>query len=85
VAAISDRGVLDDGMPVVFVIHYSEDESWAFLSGEAFSPDRGLLVSMGNVVRRDPSLLSIADLPPGWVATRDSADGRWLRREDPDV
>ena len=35
VAAISDASVVN-GSPILFVVHYSEDDSWAFLSGAAF-------------------------------------------------
>ena len=85
VAAVTDASVVDDGAPVLLVIHYSEDESWAFLSGGTFDVARGRLVSMGEVLRRDPTLSSIADPPPGWTATRSRVGERWARIADPEV
>jgi hypothetical protein len=38
VMAVSDASVVEDGRPVLLVIHYSEDHSWAFLSGDASHP-----------------------------------------------
>jgi hypothetical protein len=84
-AAVSDASVVDDGAPVLLVIHYSEDHSWAFLSGDAFSPDRGKLLRMDEVCRLDATLSGIADLPPGWTAERVDPQAAWVRRADPDV
>jgi hypothetical protein len=85
VAAISDRRVIREGHPILLVVHYADDESWAFLSGGELSVADGLVVGMGEVVRGDRSLLSIADLPPGWTARRERVGGIWTREEDPDV
>src|SRR4029077_3456891 len=85
VAAISDAAVVDDRAPVVVVIHYSEDHSWAFLSGRPFQIEHGKVIGMGTALRLDPSLRSVADLQPGWVATRDRIGGPWVYRADPDM
>jgi hypothetical protein len=84
VAAISDALVVG-GAPILLVVHYSEDDSWAFLSGRASLPEEGKVIGMGTALRLDPTLRSIADLPPGWVATREQVGGPWERRADPDV
>ena len=84
VAAISDASVLG-GAPVLLVIHYSDDDSWAFLSGEAFSPERGKVISMAEAVERDPTLRTVSDLPPGWTATRRDVEDHWERQADPEV
>jgi hypothetical protein len=84
VAAISDSSVLD-GAPVLLVIHYSDDDSWAFLSGEPFSPERGKVIRMAEAVERDPTLRTVADLPSGWTAIRHRVGDSWERRADPEV
>ena len=81
VAAISTRQVLSEGAPILYVAHYSDDHSWAFLDGGAFDTEDALVVGMGKVVALDSSLLDIADLPPGWVAVRDSVSQMWFRRQ----
>ena len=83
--AVSDASVVEDGAPILLVIHYSEDHSWAFLSGDAFSPDRGKLIRMDEACNLDPTLLGVSDLAPGWTAERSDASGVWTRRADPDV
>jgi hypothetical protein len=84
-AAISCRAVLFSGAPVLLVVHYSEDHSWAFLDGEDFRAEDGAVVSMERAVGTDSTLLEVADLPPGWVATREGIGGAWQRKPDPDV
>lgn len=85
VAAVTDASVVDDGAPVLLVIHYAEDEDWAFLSGGTFDMARSRLVTMGSMLRRDPTLSSIADLPPGWTAIRPDVGDPWTRTADPGV
>ena len=84
VAAVSDASVVN-GAPVLWVVHYSEDDSWAFLSGAEFDVAQGKLISMGTALKLDPTLRSIADLPPGWTASRARVGDAWVRRADPDV
>jgi hypothetical protein len=38
-----------------------------------------MIVSHAEVVSRDRSLLELADLPLGWVATRENAHSPWRR------
>jgi mannose-6-phosphate isomerase-like protein (cupin superfamily) len=66
VAAVSDAAVVDDGAPVVVVVHYSEDHSWAFLSGRGqYQTENGKVIGMGTALRLDPSLCTVADLQHG--------------------
>ncbi len=76
-AAISSRSVMSASAPVLLVVHYSDDHSWAFLEGEEFRAEEGVVVGMGNAVQRDSTLLEVADLPPGWVATRKQVGSKW--------
>lgn len=85
VAAISDAAVVVDKAPILLVVHYSEDHSWAFLSGATFDVANGKVIGMGTALRLDPSLVEVADLPPGWTATRDRVGDPWQRQMDPEV
>jgi hypothetical protein len=85
VAAVSDASVVDEAAPVLLVVHYSEDDSWGFFSGEPFAPERGKVISMAEALELDLTLQGIADLPPGWTATRQLAGGPWDRQADADV
>lgn len=85
VAAISDAAVVDDGAPILLVVHYSVDHSWAFLSGGQFDVAQGKVIGMREAIRLDPTLREIAGLAPGWTASRDRVGGAWQRQADPDV
>jgi hypothetical protein len=85
VAAIASRSVVFDGQPVLLVIHYSDDYSWAFLDGRTFRTEDACVVSMAEAVGRDHALNEIADLKPGWTATREQIGSPWQRQSDPDV
>lgn len=82
VAAITTRQVVHDGLPVLVVTHYADDHSWAFICGTTNESDDVMFISMERALSLDPSLVSIADLPPGWTATRDTVDADWVRIKD---
>ena len=42
VAAITSRQVLEDGLPILRVIHYSDDHSWAFTCGTTSETEEGV-------------------------------------------
>ena len=78
VAAVTTVGVLR-GLPILVVQHYSDDHSWAFLCGTTGKEEDGRVIGMGKALELDPALRDVADLPPGWVARRESVDGEWVR------
>jgi hypothetical protein len=78
-ACITVRQIIREGQPILLVVHDAEDGGWQFLTGGAFDVSDGLLVGLGSVVHRDPSLLELADLPLGWQASRETAVSPWQR------
>jgi hypothetical protein len=77
VEARTTVGVLEGRLPILVVRHFDHDGSWAFLCGTTCYLDDSRVISMGNALRLDPSLRSIAHLPPGWDATRETVGGEW--------
>jgi len=77
VAAITTKMVLEEGAPVLRVVHYDDDHSWAFTCGTTNNPADGLVIAMGCILERDPTLHEIADLEPGWGAWREEIGGEW--------
>ena len=51
---------------VLLVTHDLEDGTWQFLDGEHVFESDGVTVLLGEMIQYDPSLESLADLPPGW-------------------
>jgi len=85
VAAVSDDAVVHGRAPILLVVHYSDDDSWAFLSGRTLTVADRLVIGMGEALRLDATLRLVASLPPGWIATRTEVGSEWVRRPDPDV
>jgi hypothetical protein len=82
VAAITTRQVVELNYPIRQVVHYSDNNSWAFTCGTTEDEDDYRLVHMEDILILDESLRSIADLPPGWSAWRENKESTWERMED---
>ena len=79
VAALTTRQVLEEGLPILRVVHYSDDHSWAFTCGTTNETEDGRVIAMKEALKLDPTLRGIADLPPGWGATRQGIGSEWTR------
>jgi uncharacterized lipoprotein YbaY len=66
--------------PILPVVDYEEDGSWASLEGGTFLEKDATLVTLESVVRVDLSVVELADLPLGWLAERTAASAPWSRR-----
>ena len=78
VAALITKQVVEQGLPILQVIHYSDDHSWAFMCGTTSNPSDMLVVSMEQAVSFDVSLYEIATMPPGCIASRNSVEEGWV-------
>ena len=65
--------------PILRVTHDEDDGGWQFLDGGEVSTEDASLFSLRTMTRIDPSVLELADLPPGWVAERASPGEPWQR------
>jgi len=82
VAAITTKCVLEGGLPILTVVHYSDDHSWAFLCGTANEEQDARVIAMSEALEMDPTLGGIADLQPGWIAWREAVGSPWHRKEN---
>lgn len=80
--AITTRQVLEGKEEIHVAVHYSDDHSWAFLCGTTDEKEDGRVITMAEAMKLDATLSSIADLPPGWKAWRESRGGPWQRSEN---
>lgn len=82
-SVFTTRQVMIGNSPIVYVVH-DEDGDWQF-----FGPDENvqdsdvMIVSLQQVVQRDPTVLEIANLPRSTVATRDDANTPWTKSSLP--
>jgi hypothetical protein len=84
VAAITTRQVIEDGLPILCVVHYLEDDSWAFVCGTANGTEDGRVIRMDTALRIDPTLATIPHLRRGWFAQRAAVGSPWIEQLNTD-
>jgi hypothetical protein len=83
-AAVTVRQILDGTKPILLVIHDAYDNGWQFLTGGPFIKEDGKLVCLEHIVAQDPTLIELADLPPGYWAERESVSKPWQKIPPPE-
>jgi hypothetical protein len=79
VAVFTVRDIMDMRRSILLVHHDAEDGGWQFLTGEPLEMKDAMLVGLAEVVRLDPTVAALADLPLGWQATRARVGDDWHR------
>jgi hypothetical protein len=82
-AVISLRQIVVESAPILHVSH-DDDHGWQFLGLEDAREEDACVVSLANMIRLDPSIRDLADLPPGWHAWRRAVGAAWSREPNPD-
>jgi len=79
IAVFTTRFVLEDKKPITYVTHDIEDGAWQFFSDDPFDnfEEVAKVVGLQEIFDIDVTLLKIADLPPGFIATRKSKTDNW--------
>jgi hypothetical protein len=81
-AVITTTHVMKDGADITQVSHDLDDHGWQFhYSGEKKDSD-AMVVLLKTIVDHDPTLLEVADIPPGWVAVRSQRGAAWQKRRN---
>jgi hypothetical protein len=89
VGALVMRDVYEGRKDLTCVTHDLDDGCWQFLDDgdddeEAERDiDDAMLVHLGHIVERFPEIAELADLPLGWIATRDREGDPWVREPRP--
>lgn len=74
--------VAREGFPVLQVAHDANGD-WQFLDATTEDPGECVLLCLGCIVERDPTLADISDLPRGWGAFRPELGAAWERWDNP--
>lgn len=82
VACLTVRSIADGLKPILMATRDAEDGAWQFLTGDAFDAAEEMMVSLASVVDRDPTLLQLADVQPGWMAWREHHGAPWSRQAE---
>jgi hypothetical protein len=80
-AVITLKRIIAGDRPILMVTHDLDDHGWQFLDGGDVDESDAAVVGLAGMVARDPSLLELADLPPGWCAWRASPTDPWRREQ----
>ena len=83
VAAICCHHILQ-GHPILRVTHDDDDGMWQILCGDSHVAEDAKVVCLGCMVKREPKLLELADLPLGWCADRANERSAWERTPNSD-
>ena len=82
-ATFTMRQVIEGVEPILLAALDSDDHCWQFIGTSDASLADALVVCLEHVVRLDPTVREVADLPPGWRAIREYVGGAWTRSEQP--
>lgn len=80
-ATFTTRQVMRQGAPILYVVHDADDGSWQFLTGEPVTEKDAMIVCLKEMVRHDPGLTELENLPPGWRAWREAPGKEWQREK----
>ena len=80
VAVFTTRQVVNGREPILAVFHDAEDGAWQFISAAGANEADLMIVSLRQVFDIDPSIAELADLPPGWEASRRAPGQPWQRQ-----
>ena len=76
---ISIRSIVKSGAPILQVTHDEDDHGWQFLGNETPTTAEAMVACLEDMVKRDPSIRPLSDLPLGWHAWRKTAQDPWTR------
>jgi hypothetical protein len=80
-AVFTTRFVISENSPILFVYHF-EDGYWQFSGPEDEVKNEDIkLVALSEIIKIDPTILEISDLPYSWEATRSHIGSSWIKRK----
>ena len=77
-AAFTTSRVANEGRPILMVYH-DHDGDWQFHCGFIQDDENPSVFCLGCIYNLDPTVGAIADLPVGWMASRESVGVPWQR------
>lgn len=75
--------VIDNKCEILYVSHYLEDGVWQFLCGADMHDElNGREIDLESILKLDPNIAGISDLPPGYSAERKNKQTEWKIYKD---
>lgn len=84
-AVFTTRFVIWENSPILYIYHHS-DGYWQFSGPEDnIKNDDIKIVGLGEIIKIDPTVLEVADLPYEWQAIRKKKDSNWEISENREI
>jgi hypothetical protein len=81
VAVFTTKQVVAGKVWIQYVSHDEDDGAWQFHGFANSGEEDASVVSLKTITEIDPTLISLADLPLGWCASRSGPNGEWQRKK----
>lgn len=79
IAVLTTKNVFFNNLPINYAFHYFEDGMWEFREdGEVLQDSDIIVVSLEEIIDKDPSLKDVLSLPLGFVAYRKDLSKEWF-------
>jgi len=78
-AVFTTKFVVKDKKEITYITHETEDGVWQFFSNDLFDnfEEVAIILSLDEIINMDKTVLEIADLPLGYIATRETIKDKW--------
>jgi len=78
-AVFTTKFVVKDKKEITYITHETEDGAWQFFSNDNFDDfeEVSMILSLDEIINLDKTVLEIADLPLGYIATRETVKDKW--------
>ena len=77
--AITTESVASKAKPVLLVIHEDGHGGWQFMDGGDVTGTKPHVMPKEDLLKLDPTLKEVTDLPVDWEARRNNASSPWVR------
>ena len=76
-AVFTTKFVIEDNSPLTYVSHDNEGD-WQFFSQEDANESDARIVSLEEMIDRDPTINQILNIPTGKAAYRNNISDEWI-------
>ena len=77
-AVFSLKRIFNGDSKILVVNHDIDDGGWQFLDGDEMTMADAILVCMKNVIDLDNTVVEVANMEPGYVASRNFVGDKWV-------
>lgn len=78
-AVFTTKFVTEDKKTITYVTHDADDGAWQFFSDDEFEDFEKVakIIGLGQIIKIDPTLTELADMPIGYYAIRKDKTKKW--------